>query len=118
MKDLSEFKNIFLCLKPVDFRKSVSGLSVFSEYEFKIQFSCDDLFVFFNKDYKKIKILYWDQTGFALWYKSLTQDRFPLRKYKSMDHKNITPSHLKMLLSGIDIFNLKIHDLIDFKKVS
>jgi hypothetical protein len=34
------------------------------------------LFVFGCKQRNKIKVLYWDKTGFCLWYKRLEKDKF------------------------------------------
>ncbi|MBS9834889.1 IS66 family insertion sequence element accessory protein TnpB [Vibrio alginolyticus] len=34
------------------------------------------MFLFTNKQRDKIKVLYWDKTGFALWYKRLEKAKY------------------------------------------
>tara|TARA_R110002167_G_scaffold288360_1_gene493312 strand:- start:482 stop:763 length:282 start_codon:yes stop_codon:yes gene_type:complete len=60
----------------VDFRKSINGLSVVDESEMNPPVMNGVLFIFCNKTKNKLNILYWDKTGFALWYKRLEKDKF------------------------------------------
>jgi transposase len=63
--------------------------------------SCN-FFVFCNKHRTTIKILYWDNNGFALWYKRLEEDKF--RWPKNGDAvTQITKEELGWLLKGLDI---------------
>jgi transposase len=62
---------IYLHRQFVDFRKSINGLSVIVESEMDLPIMSGGLFIFCNKAKDKLKILYWDKTGFALWYKRL-----------------------------------------------
>jgi len=57
--------------KPVDFRKSINGLTTIVEQEMDSDVFSGQVFVFCNKSRDKLKVLYWDKTGFALWYKRL-----------------------------------------------
>ncbi|MBI3375158.1 MAG: IS66 family insertion sequence element accessory protein TnpB [Betaproteobacteria bacterium] len=52
-------------------RKSIDGLSVLVEPVFAADPFCGHWFVFLSKKRDKVKILYWDRHGFALWYKRL-----------------------------------------------
>jgi transposase len=78
MKMFVEPADIYLYMDIVDFRKSINGLIVVVEQDMKLNPFRDALFVFCNKKRDKVKILYWDKTGFALWYKrhGATRSRF------------------------------------------
>ena len=66
MKMFVEPADIYLYMDIVDFRKSINGLIVMVEQEMNLNSFRDALFVFCNKKCDKVKILYWDKTGFAL----------------------------------------------------
>ena len=59
------------------------------------------LFVFINKRTDRIKLLYWDTDGFAIWYKRLEKGTFALPTNVAHDHQ-LHPRTLSMLLEGVD----------------
>jgi len=93
---------IYLHRDIVDFRKSINGLSLIVEQELAMDVYSSALFVFCNKQRDKLKIIYWDSTGFALWYKRLEKQRFKWPKHDQQT-MNISEQQLKWLLSGYDI---------------
>ena len=60
------------------------------------------LFVFFNKRGDKVKILYWDRTGFAIWYKRLERGTFRPPKISAKSYA-LSVTELSMILEGIDL---------------
>jgi transposase len=63
------------------------------------------LFVFKNKRGDHIKCIYWDETGFAMWYKVLQKGAFQfpdLQKYNSAGLE-IDSSTMSLILDGIDL---------------
>lgn len=60
----------WICEHPVDMRKSIDALAVLVEPLFNANPLSGHLFVFLCRHRIRIKILYWDRTGFALRYKS------------------------------------------------
>ena len=68
--------SVFLHRAPVDFRQSINGLAAIVEQQLSLQITDGSVFVFCNKSRDKLKILYWDNSGFALWYKRLEQNKF------------------------------------------
>ncbi|MCG7883719.1 MAG: IS66 family insertion sequence element accessory protein TnpB [Candidatus Thiodiazotropha endolucinida] len=55
----------------MDFRKSITGLSLIVEQTLGLNPFDVALYVFINRRRDKIKILLWEKNGFVLWYKRL-----------------------------------------------
>ena len=98
-----EPKAIFLYSGSVDFRKSINGLADIVMNECELDCLSGALFLFCNKAQDKVKILYWDNTGFALWYKRLEKDKFKWPKATSNQTLSLDVAQLKYLLNGFDV---------------
>ena len=68
--------NIFLYREPVDFRKQSNGLAAIVERELEHNVFDGGLYVFTNRQHNKIKCLFWEDTGFVLYYKALAEEKF------------------------------------------
>lgn len=88
---------IFLYEKAVDLRKGFEGLSFLVETVLEEKITSDAFFVFLNKQRNKMKILYWDQDGLAIWIKRLEKGLFG----KISTQKVIDRREFFMLLEGI-----------------
>lgn len=100
---------VYLHRQPVDFRKSINGLSVLVEQGMGMSPFKQGLFVFSPRRRDKVKVLYWDQTGFCLWYKRLEQDRFQWPKEVESDVVTLSAEQFDWLLRGLDILKMKPH---------
>jgi transposase len=67
------------------------------------------LFIFKNKRADRIKVLYWDTNGFALWYKVLQKGtfQFPDLQNFSTAGVEIDSSLLALILHGIDLSTIR-----------
>ena len=100
---------VYLHRQPVDFRKSINGLSALVEQAMGMSPFCPALFVFGARRRDKIKVLYWDQTGFCLWYKRLEKDRFLWPRMAVDDVITLQAEQFDWLLRGLDILKIKPH---------
>lgn len=94
---------IYLHRQFVDFRNSINGLSAMVETEMDLPVMSGALFVFCNKAKDKLKILYWDKTGFAMWYKRLEADKFKWPMRVDQDCIELNEQQLTWLLEGYDV---------------
>jgi transposase len=100
---------IFLCLEPADFRKQFDGLAALVTQVLGEDCFSGNLFVFRNRRGDRVKILYWDRDGYALWYKRLEKGvfRFQVRGYGHSRYAEVDWAELAMLLEGIDVASVK-----------
>lgn len=103
MKMFVEPDDIYLHTTAVDFRKSINGLLTIVESELELDAFSGALFIFCNKKQDKLKLLYWDKTGFALWYKRLEKHRFKWPKTHELDQLRLSEQQLQWLLGGYDV---------------
>lgn len=109
---------IYLHRDPVDFRKSINGLSVIVEEAMGLTACSGSLFVFCNKRRDKLKVLYWDQTGFALWYKRLEQDKFKWPRKHRDDVLVVSMEQWDWLLRGLNFMDIKPHQTVYFEDIA
>jgi len=96
---------IYIAVEPVDMRKSFDGLSAIVKNHFHRDPLTGHLFVFINRNADRIKMLYWDDDGYALWYKRLEAGRFRLPVAMVGEGKvvvTISAAQLAMILEGIE----------------
>jgi transposase len=70
------------------------------------------LFLFRNKSGDKIKILYWDRDGYAIWYKRLEEGTFQFPSITD-DDAEIKSWQLAALLGGIDFASARRRKRLD-----
>jgi transposase len=104
-----------LCRETVDFRKSIDGLAGLVEQALGLDPFNAALYVFTNRRHDKLKILYWDRSGFALWYKRLEKARFPWPRDETLRVVEMTGRELGWLLDGIDFFRLTPHETLSYR---
>ena len=96
-------------------RRSFDGLSLMVRNIIGQNPLSGHIFVFINKKTDRLKLLYWDRDGFAIWYKRLEKGTFT---FPSADHDNGLLNHrkLSMLLEGVDISSVRFKKRFKFQK--
>lgn len=97
MLTLSGNAKIFLYQLPIDLRNGFEGLSAAVDKAFVNALPSGAFFVFLNKPRNRMKVLYWDNDGLAIWYKRLEKGKFSRRTDKVL----IERREFFMMLEGI-----------------
>ena len=71
MLSISGQIKVFLAVQPTDMRKSFDTLAALVQEVLKLDPLSGHLFVFRGKRADRVKILWWDVHGYAIWYKKL-----------------------------------------------
>ncbi len=105
MMHLPASVRVYLCLTPCDMRKSFDGLHALVREHLELDAFAGHLFVFASRRRDRLKILYWDRDGFAVWSKRLEEGAYamPGAATAAEHRQEITAQELGALLSGIDL---------------
>lgn len=99
---LSPAVKIFLCAEATDMRRSFDKLAEMARSQLAQDPLSGHLFIFFNRSRDRVKILFWDRSGFCLYYKRLEEGQFrPLSK------REISAAELTLILEGIELAEAK-----------
>lgn len=105
---------VFLHRDPIDFRKAINGLVVIVDAAMAHSPYEDALFVFINRHRDKLKILYWDETGFCLWQKRLEVSKFAWPKRHDDAVITWREEQLSWLLRGFDVSKMVPHQRLTY----
>ena len=102
MINLPPTVRIFLATAPADMRRGFDGLAALTTAALGQDPLSGHLFVFRNRRGDRLKILYWDRDGLAIWAKRLERGvfRFPTPHDGRIE---VTPAELAAILEGIDL---------------
>lgn len=93
---------IYVCTQPTDMRRSFDGLSrMVQDVVGQDPFS-GHLFVFWNRRSDRTKILWWDRSGFCLWYKRLEEGAFRFPESAERTYE-LEAGELALILEGISL---------------
>jgi transposase len=93
---------IFLAVQPADLRKGFDSLAALTTSAIGLDPLSGHLFVFRNRRSDRLKILYWDHDGYALWYKRLERGAFRFPQ-PTADRIEVSPAEMAAILAGIDL---------------
>lgn len=103
---ISSNAKIFLYREAIDFRKSYDSLILLVEHILLENPTSGAYFIFCNSSRNRIKILYWDLDGFAIWMKRLERGSFVLPDQLSSENSSKQQLNFAIynaLLNGVEI---------------
>ena len=63
-------------------------------------------FVFFSRNRKKVRVIYWDRDGYAMWLKRLEAGSFKVEIRDGFEQ--VTGVDLHQILSGMELSRIKV----------
>jgi len=99
---------VYLCAAACDMRKGFDSLAAMVKEFLGHDPLSGHLFLFVGRGRDRIKMLYWDRDGYALWYKRLEDGTFKLPRVEAgVSGVELKASELAMLLDGIDLKSVR-----------
>jgi len=105
MLSLPPSVRVFVATQPVDGRKGADSLMAIVRDLLGHDPLTGHLYVFFSRRCERVRIVYWDRTGIAMWTKRLERGRF--RPAFAADGRltasAVESAELALVLEGIDL---------------
>ena len=117
MRPSNDLPEVYLCREPVDFRKGINGLAIIVEQALDHDPFSEKLFVFCNRRRNRVKILYWESSGYCLWQKRLEKALFHWPRKANGNVVTLTAQQLYWLLDGYDISRMTPHKKLNYTSV-
>lgn len=93
---------------PTDMRKSFQGLAAIVRYKMQCDVLNGDIYIFISKRRNSIKLLRFEDDGYAIFYKRLEKGTFEMPTYDSKsDCILITDNELLFILKGVALKKVK-----------
>ena len=106
--DRAATTRIWLAVAPADMRCGFDRLAELAQVVTSQNPMDGHLFLFRGRSGDRLKILYWDRDGYALWYKRLEEGVFKLPRFDEKARSvELRASELAMMLDGIDLRSVK-----------
>jgi transposase len=107
MLSLPPSMRVWLCTKPADMRRSFDGLAALVRDWLGGDPLSGQVFVFRNKVADRVKLLVWEEDGFAIWYKRLEEGTFQFPADGEGAGVQISAADLMLLLHGIELSSVR-----------
>jgi transposase len=96
---------LFMATQPVDGRKGADSLMALARDVLRQDPLSGHLFIFFSRRCDRVRIIYWDRNGLAMWTKRLERGRY--RPAFDLDgplsSRTIEAAQLALIVEGIDL---------------
>jgi len=102
MLSLPSSTRVFVCAAATDMRCSFDKLSALTQGVLKQDPLPGHLFVFLNRLRTHIKVLYFDRSGLAIWYKRLERGTYSVPSLEEITYRD-----LLCMLEGLEVRKLR-----------
>ena len=105
MLSLPPSVRIYMATQPVDGRKGVDSLAALVRSALSHDPLSGHLYVFFSRRCERVRVVYWDRNGFAMWTKRLERGRFhpTFSSDGRLTASTLEAAELALIVEGIDL---------------
>ena len=105
MLSLPPSVRLFVATRPVDGRKGPDSLMALVRDELRHDPLSGHLFIFFSKRCDRVRVVYWDRNGYAMWTKRLEKGRFrpTLASEGPLSSTSMEAAELALIVEGIEL---------------